>query len=131
MPGESVDVSGTPVRPQTETAYLVLHKPVGVVTTMRDPQRRRTIAEMLPRGRASCRSAGSITKPTACCCSRTTARSANRLLHPRYGVEKTYRATIAGRLSAANVKRFNDGVEHARIRAAGAKAARGCGAPGS
>ena len=37
-PGDKVDVSGTPVQPQTETVYLVLHKPAGVVTTMRDPQ---------------------------------------------------------------------------------------------
>jgi 23S rRNA pseudouridine2605 synthase len=35
---------------------------------------------------------------------------ANRLLHPRYGVEKTYRATIGGRLSPEDVKRLHDGV---------------------
>src|SRR5579863_5661814 len=34
--GDRVDVSGTPVRPVTEPVYLVLNKPVSVVTTLRD-----------------------------------------------------------------------------------------------
>src|SRR5580698_6036805 len=47
--GDKVDVSGTPIAPQQETVYLVMHKPVGVLTTMRDPQGRRTIVELLPK----------------------------------------------------------------------------------
>ena len=46
---------------------------------------------------------------------------ANRLLHPRYGVEKTYRATIAGRLSAQDVRALNEGVVTGEFEAAGAK----------
>ena len=44
---------------------------------------------------------------------------AHRLLHPRYGVEKTYRAAIAGRLSPADVRRLNDGISLGDFRAAG------------
>jgi 23S rRNA pseudouridine2605 synthase len=46
---------------------------------------------------------------------------ANRLLHPRYGVEKTYRATIAGRLSPEDVKALHEGVSLDAYTAAGAK----------
>jgi len=109
-PGDRVDVSGTPIAPKLEKTYLLLHKPVGVVTTMRDPQGRRTIAEMLPRGprvvpvgRLDYNTSGALLLTND-------GDLANRLLHPRYGVEKTYRATIAGRLDADDVRKLCEGV---------------------
>jgi len=120
-PGDKVDVSGTPVRPHTEVVYLVLHKPAGVVTTMRDPQRRRTIAEMLPRGPRVVPVGRLDYETNGVLLLTNDGELANRLLHPRYGVEKTYRATIAGRLSAQNVRRLNEGVVTPEFEAAGAK----------
>ncbi len=120
-PGDKVDVSGTPVQPQTETVYLVLHKPAGVVTTMRDPQRRRTIAEMLPRGPRVVPVGRLDYETNGVLLLTNDGALANRLLHPRYGVEKTYRATIKGRLSPANVKALNEGVVTPEFEAAGAK----------
>jgi 23S rRNA pseudouridine2605 synthase len=120
-PGDKVDVSGTPVQVQTDTVYLVLHKPAGVVTTMRDPQHRRTIAEMLPRGPRIV-PVGRLDYDTNGVLLLTNdGELANRLLHPRYGVEKTYRATIRGRLSPDNVKRLNEGVITPEFEAAGVK----------
>ena len=122
-PGDNVDVSGTPITPIADKAYLVVHKPAGVLTTMRDPQRRRTIAELLPKRGPRVVPVGRLDYDTAGVLLMTNdGELANRLLHPRYGVEKTYRATIAGRLSPEEVKRLHDGValdggEHA----AGAK----------
>jgi 23S rRNA pseudouridine2605 synthase len=46
---------------------------------------------------------------------------AHLLLHPRFGVEKTYRAEITGRLSADDVRRLQAGVALDDGRAAGAK----------
>ncbi|HTA39856.1 MAG TPA: pseudouridine synthase [Candidatus Acidoferrales bacterium] len=120
-PGDKVDVSGTPVQANTETVYLVLHKPAGVVTTMRDPQRRRTIAEMLPRGPRVVPVGRLDYETNGVLLLTNDGDLANRLLHPRYGVEKTYRATIKGRLSAANVKALNEGVVTPEFEAAGAK----------
>src|SRR5450759_3484341 len=42
-----VEVDGKPVAKQ-KLAYLLLHKPTGVVTTARDPQGRRTVIELVP-----------------------------------------------------------------------------------
>lgn len=110
-PGDKVDVSGTPIAPLTNTAYLVVHKPAGVLTTMRDPQGRRTITELLPKHAPRVVPVGRLDYDTAGVLLMTNDGDlANRLLHPRYGVEKTYRATIAGRLSTEEVKRLNDGV---------------------
>ncbi|HEY1978319.1 MAG TPA: pseudouridine synthase [Candidatus Baltobacteraceae bacterium] len=120
--GDRVDVSGTPVKPVAESIYLVLHKPVGVVTTMRDPERRRTIAELLPRGPRVV-PVGRLDYDTSGVLLLTNdGDMANRLLHPRFGVEKLYRVTIAGRLDPGDVQKFREGVTlDDRERAAGVK----------
>lgn len=108
--GDRVDVSGTPVRPVAEAVYLVLNKPVGVVTTLRDPERRRTIADLLPRGPRVV-PVGRLDYDTSGVLLLTNdGELANRLLHPRFGVEKLYRVTIGGRLDADDVRKFREGV---------------------
>jgi 23S rRNA pseudouridine2605 synthase len=120
--GDEVDVSGTPIAPQAQTVYVVMHKPVGVMTTMRDPQGRRTIVDLLPKKTARVVPVGRLDYDTAGVLLLTNDGAlANRLLHPRYGVDKTYRATIAGRLSSDDVKALHDGVNLAAYKAAGAK----------
>jgi 23S rRNA pseudouridine2605 synthase len=111
QPGDRVDVSGTLISPPSEPTYLVMHKPAGVVTTMRDPQGRRTIAQILPRGprvvpvgRLDYDSSGVLLLTND-------GELANRLLHPRFGVEKIYRVTIEGRLAGDDVQKLRDGVE--------------------
>jgi 23S rRNA pseudouridine2605 synthase len=110
--GDRVDVSGTPITPLAQTAYLVVHKPAGVMTTMRDPQGRRTVADLVPKGMPRVVPVGRLDYDSAGVLLMTNDGDlANRLLHPRYGVEKTYRATISGRLSSDDVKSLHDGVE--------------------
>jgi len=110
-PGDKVDVSGTPIAPIEQTAYLVVHKPAGVMTTMRDPQGRRTVAELIPKRMPRVVPVGRLDYDTAGVLLMTNDGDlANRLLHPRYGVQKSYRATISGRLSPEDVKRLHDGV---------------------
>jgi 23S rRNA pseudouridine2605 synthase len=110
--GDKVDVSGTPIAPIAQTAYLVVHKPSGVMTTMRDPQGRRTVADLVPKGMPRVVPVGRLDYDTAGVLLMTNdGNLANRLLHPRYGVEKTYRATIGGRLSSDDVKALHDGVQ--------------------
>lgn len=110
-PGDVVDVSGTPIKPIEQTAYLVVHKPAGMMTTMRDPQGRRTVAELIPKKSPRVFPVGRLDYDTAGVLLMTNdGELANRLLHPRYGVEKTYRATILGRLLPEDVKRLHDGV---------------------
>ena len=120
-PQDRVDVSGTPIRPSTELIYLVLNKPAGVVTTMHDPEGRRTVAGLLPPG-PRVLPVGRLDYDTSGVLLLTNDGDlTNRLLHPRFGVDKTYRATIGGRLSPNDVRRLHEGVALEETRAAGAK----------
>src|SRR6186713_16005 len=47
---DRVEVDGRALAGAQKHSYFVLNKPVGVITTMDDPQGRPTIAQLLPRG---------------------------------------------------------------------------------
>lgn len=108
--GDAVVVAGERVRPPASFAYLVINKPAGVVTTMRDPEGRRTIAQLLPRGRRVVPVGRLDYDSSGVLLLTDDGALAHRLLHPRFGVDKRYRATIAGRLSQADVRRIAEGV---------------------
>ncbi len=121
QPGDRVEVDGSTVQPRATCTYLLLNKPLGVVTTMRDPQGRRTIADLVadrprvvPVGRLDYATSGALLLTDD-------GELANRLLHPSFGVEKTYRAAIAGRLSPDDALRLNEGITFGGFRAAPAK----------
>lgn len=116
-----VEVNGAAVGAPAERTYLLLHKPAGVITTMRDPRGRRTVADFVPAG-ARVVPVGRLDYATSGALLLTDdGELAHSLLHPRFGVEKTYRAAIAGRLSADDVRQLNRGVLLDEFRAAGAK----------
>jgi pseudouridine synthase len=119
---DRVDVSGTPVRVQTETTYVAMHKPVNVMTTMRDPQGRRTVADLLPKGLPRVVPVGRLDYDTSGVLLLTNdGELANVLTHPRFGVEKTYRAVVKGRLLPDEIKRLQSGVLLEEFRASGAR----------
>lgn len=116
-----VEVNGVAVVPPEQCTYLLLHKPIGVVTTMRDPRGRRTVADFVPAG-ARLVPVGRLDYATSGALLLTDdGELAHSLLHPSFGVEKTYRAAIAGRLSADDVRLLHRGVTVDELRAAGAK----------
>lgn len=120
-PGDRVEVAGQIVEPPSHATYLLLNKPAGVVTTMRDPQGRRTVADLVE-GRAGLFPVGRLDYDTAGALLLTDDGDlANQLLHPRFGVEKTYRAELAGRLNPEDVHRLTRGLQLDDYRAAPAK----------
>jgi pseudouridine synthase len=119
---DRVDVSGTVVRIQTQTAYVVMHKPVNVMTTMRDPQGRRTVAELLPKSAPRVVPVGRLDYDTSGVLLFTNdGELANVLTHPRFGVEKTYRVVVKGRLLPDEIRRLQGGMLLEEFRAAGAR----------
>ena len=118
-----VEVDGRPVAPQ-ELAYVLLHKPVGTVTTARDPHARRTVvdlvdhpARVVPVGRLDADTTGALLLTND-------GPLAHRLAHPRYGVEKTYEAEVEGEPSDAVLRTLAEGVDLEDGRTAPARARR-------
>jgi 23S rRNA pseudouridine2605 synthase len=105
-----VEVDGQRVARQP-LAYVLLHKPAGVVTTARDPEGRPTVVDLVahpvrvvPVGRLDTASTGALLLTND-------GALAHRLAHPRYGVEKTYVADVEGEPSDEVVRRLAEGVE--------------------
>jgi 23S rRNA pseudouridine2605 synthase len=105
-----VEVDGRPVARQ-ELAYVLLHKPAGVVTTARDPQGRPTVVELVehasrvvPVGRLDADTTGALLLTND-------GELAHRLAHPRYGVEKTYVVDVEGEPSDEAIRALAEGVE--------------------
>lgn len=105
--GESIDPSNARVtvsgrlvgRPSAGHRTLVLNKPRGVVTTLRDERGRRCVADLLPKtpryfpvGRLDADSTGVLL------CT-TDGELARVLTHPSFGVEKIYRVRASGSLT--------------------------------
>ncbi|HEX6701683.1 MAG TPA: pseudouridine synthase [Gaiellaceae bacterium] len=109
-PGDRVELDGKPLAPQA-LAYVLLHKPAGVVTTARDPRRRKTVVDLVdhpvrvvPVGRLDADTTGALLLTND-------GPLAHRLAHPRYEVEKVYEAEVEGRPSDEALRRLADGVE--------------------
>lgn len=105
-----VEVDGRRVSAVTGFRYYLVYKPVGYVTTVRDPQGRPTVMDLIPRdvrvypvGRLDIDSEGLVLLTND-------GQLAYRLMHPRYGVEKEYRVLVEGRLSDQALDRLRRGV---------------------
>lgn len=108
----SVTVDGRPVRPE-RPVHILLHKPVGFLCTSRDPHGRRTFHELLPPGLgARVYSAGRLDWDSEGLLLVTNDGDlANRLIHPRHHVEKTYCIWTPTPLDPVWMERFTAGVE--------------------
>src|SRR5207237_5060290 len=91
---DRVQVDGRPLPRAAEPRYFVLNKPVGVITTLEDPEGRRTVREFLPPG-GRLFPVGRLDADTSGLLMLTNdGELAHRLMHPRYGVEKVYRVWL-------------------------------------
>lgn len=109
---DRVELDGKPVQKEQRRTVILLYKPRGVVSTSSDPEGRRTVQDYfreIPErlynvGRLDLNSEGLLLMTND-------GALANRLTHPRYGVEKTYYAVCDGRLTASEAARLTNGVE--------------------
>jgi 23S rRNA pseudouridine2605 synthase len=127
---DRVEVDGSPVNLDPNVRYYALHKPAGVVTTMRDPQGRADIRALLPTDGPRVFPVGRLDRDTEGLLVLTNDGDlANRLMHPRFGVEKEYLAEVEGVPTPGHAARLRRGVELedgvARARAARVVDARG------
>lgn len=109
-----VRVRGRLVRPTSTHLYILLNKPMETVTTAHDPQRRRTVLDLLPAEWVAQRvyPVGRLDVDTEGLLLLTNdGEMALRLTHPRYALTKEYEALVDGRPSAAAMTAFARGMQ--------------------
>lgn len=112
LPGEEIRVDGKPVDlPAAQGVRVLLyHKPVGELVTRSDPEGRPTVFSRLPPGRwvavgrLDINSSGLLLFTDS-------GALANRLMHPRYEIEREYAARVQGRLGPEVLERFRTGIQ--------------------
>lgn len=117
MPNDQVRVNGKPLPLRLKAAgrpprVLLYHKPAGEIVSQDDPERRPTVFDRLPKvsggrwvavGRLDFNTEGLLIFTTS-------GELANRLMHPRYEVEREYAVRILGELTEDQRSRLMDGV---------------------
>ncbi len=107
-------VDGVPVEPGVEHRYFALNKPRGVISSVGDPQGRRTVIDLIdpslanelrlfPVGRLDMDSTGLILLTND-------GFLANRLMHPRFGVPREYVVEVEPAPSPQDISRLRKGV---------------------
>lgn len=98
-----------PVNPSL--VYYLLHKPIGVISTTRDPRGRPTVTDLVPPfpsvypvGRLDADTTGLLLLTND-------GRFANLVSHPRYGIRKTYQVMVDGVPTRRDLKRLRQGVQ--------------------
>ena len=108
---DQIEVDGRLVEEFLERLYFVLHKPPGVVSTLKDPEGRRTVRDLLssiqdrifPIGRLDYESSGLLLLTN------DGALTAG-LLHPRFQIPRIYQAKVAGTVTNRTLSELRRGI---------------------
>lgn len=113
--GDQVKLNGKPIRYRIApppARIIAYHKPAGEVVTHDDPQNRPTVFRKLPRlQQGKWQSVGRLDLNTEGLLLFTSSGElANKLMHPRFGLEREYAVRVLGALSSEEKKQLLDGV---------------------
>lgn len=108
---DSITVDSQAIPDPPKKIYVMLHKPFGYVSTLRDPERRPIVRNLIkdikdriyPVGRLDFDSSGLLILTND-------GELAFRLTHPRFHIPRTYKVTVEGSLSDASVERLKRGI---------------------
>jgi pseudouridine synthase len=110
--GDTVEIDGVRLNLDPTLRYYALHKPSGVVSTMRDPQGRADIRRYLPPRVPGVVPVGRLDRDTEGLLLLTNdGELANRVMHPTFGMEKEYLAEVEGTPSRSDLARLRSGVQ--------------------
>ena len=108
---DDIRLDGRRVGGAQRRRYIVLNKPAGYVTTRDDPQRRKTVLDLIPRVREYVYPVGRLDYDSEGILLLTNDGDlAARLTHPRHGIERVYEAMARGVPSAVTLKKLASGI---------------------
>ena len=107
-----VEYNGKKIQKENKKVYILLNKPIGYVTTVKDQFKRDTVMELIkgvkerivPVGRLDMYTSGALLLSND-------GEFVNKVTHPKHEIEKTYNATVAGKVSKEDVEKLTKGVE--------------------
>jgi pseudouridine synthase len=109
-PDATIEVDGRAIASAPARRYFALHKPLGVVSTVSDPQGRRTVRQLIrepgrffPVGRLDADSTGLLLVTDD-------GEWAQRVLHPRYAQPREYEVRVRGRITEERLQRLRGGI---------------------
>src|SRR2546421_582371 len=110
---DRIAVDGRPLPAAETRQYLLLHKPAGVVSTVRDPQSRPVVTALLPADvRERVCPVGRLDVDVEGVLLLTNDGSlTHRLLHPRYALPRVYEVVVLGRVAAGELPAWRAGVQ--------------------
>ncbi|QSV44764.1 pseudouridine synthase [Geobacter benzoatilyticus] len=109
---DNITVDGKPVTVEEKRVYILLNKPVGYMTTLKDPEGRPIVTDLLkglgvrvfPVGRLDYNTEGLLLLTND-------GEWANSLAHPRHEVDKEYLVRVRGTVTREQITRLEQGVE--------------------
>ncbi len=112
QPDDTVEVNGVVIEPTEKKVYVLLNKPVGFVTTMKDEYDRPIVSDLItdinerlfPVGRLDYNTSGLLIMTND-------GDMAYKLTHPKHEVTKTYRAKVNGYISDTALAKLRRGVD--------------------
>jgi len=105
-----VTMDGAEVTPR-ELRYVLVNKPRGVASTRSDPHAERVLVDLVPDGRMLFPVGRLDVDSSGLIVLTNDGPLANYLMHPRYGVPKTYVARVRGRVPRRALEQFREGIE--------------------
>ena len=107
-----VEYNGKQIKEENKKVYILLNKPIGYVTTVKDQFKRDTVMELVkgvkerivPVGRLDMYTSGALLLSND-------GDFINKVTHPKHEIEKTYNATIVGKVTKEDVEKLTRGVE--------------------
>lgn len=109
---DKVKVNGRLIKPETKKYYIMLNKPSGYVTTVRDQFERPTVIDLIneeihsriyPVGRLDYETEGLLIMTND-------GEFSNKIMHPKYNKNKTYIAVLSGGISISSLNRLRCGI---------------------
>ena len=109
---DSVSFDEKKIIPQKRKVYILLNKPVGYVTTVKDQFQRETVLDLikgidlrvLPVGRLDMYTSGALILTND-------GEFIYKVTHPKHEIDKTYQVTLKGTITQGEIKQLEDGVE--------------------
>ncbi|GAC43663.1 pseudouridine synthase [Paenibacillus popilliae] len=109
---DMIAVNGKPITANANKVYAAFHKPKGVITSMSDPEGRKTVLDFVKGMGARVYPVGRLDYDTEGLLLLTNDGDlANMLMHPRHHVAKTYHATVKGIPHGDLLEKLREGIQ--------------------